>query len=205
AAARRGAFDTAIEIWTQLQTAEVEEPQRTNNLLNLGNALAATGALTQARTVAEEAARSYEDQGDDEGVSLALANQAYAELRLGLTAEAEIHYDHALTVARRSGYWNSCACALVGVAAVHAASGNAREAAQAIGDLGTLLDGVGGTLEALEQALYDETMAELGKQVGRSELLTWIEQSQAAVGETHPTAPDLLEPPLTGITSDQTA
>jgi DNA-binding CsgD family transcriptional regulator/tetratricopeptide (TPR) repeat protein len=132
----------------------------------LGEIARARADSACAASLFAESMTHFEEVGDCGARKLALQNRAFALLAQGLLVEAEESFTEALALWQHGGARHGLALALIGLAGVRGAHGEAIHAARLLGAADTLLASIGAQLEIPDRTDYDRIYRSIQKQIG---------------------------------------
>jgi DNA-binding CsgD family transcriptional regulator/tetratricopeptide (TPR) repeat protein len=132
----------------------------------LGEIARARADSACAASLFAESMTHFEEVGDCGARKLALQNRAFALLAQGLLVEAEESFTEALALWQHGGARHGLALALIGLAGVRGAQGEAIHAARLLGAADTLLASIGAQLEIPDRTDYDRIYRSIQKQIG---------------------------------------
>ena len=135
-----------------------------NVLLNMGDLALNRGDLVSAEQIVSESLALSRDLGEDAGVAINLGNLAFIALEQDEIDEASKLLEEGL--AHVSGFAEWTAIMVVGLAAVAAARGADRRAAELLGASERMLEEAGATLDSIEGRVYARTSAIARERLG---------------------------------------
>jgi len=137
--------------------------------VTLGEAARLLGDATGAADHFARALASFRALGDRRSTGLALANLGQVEHRSGAVESAESHLRESLVIAQEVDDPVGVAVGLGALAGVAATRGAATTAARLLGTAAALLERLGLTLEATDQADFDQNAEAVRSALGASE------------------------------------
>jgi predicted ATPase/DNA-binding SARP family transcriptional activator len=137
-----------------------------SSLTSLGSLLLMQGDYEQAAALNEESLALYEELGRRDGMPLSLCNLGLAALRQSRYAEALSRFRGGIELAHELAYTEMLIYCFVGLAAVHAATHEAEQAAILLGADEAIGETIGVTLEPLERGIREGTVEAVSSALG---------------------------------------
>jgi tetratricopeptide (TPR) repeat protein len=147
-------YERSLALWRDLG----DERGLAVSTTNVGCLALMEGDLERAVVLSREARVLYERTGQRELMLHPMLNLGAAELLQGRHADALATLREALAHGLEVGYLESVPYVLEGLAAVHAAIGEAERAASLLGTAAAVAEESGVALEPFEQELHDRTV-----------------------------------------------
>jgi predicted ATPase/DNA-binding SARP family transcriptional activator len=126
---------------------------------NVGCLAMMQGDYERAEELSREGLALHEQAGRRDGMQQTMFNLGVIALLTGRDDEAEELFERGLELSRELGFLSGIAYSLEGLAAVHAARGDGRRAAEVLGAAHVVGERSGVHLEPFEQELHDRTVA----------------------------------------------
>jgi predicted ATPase/DNA-binding SARP family transcriptional activator len=133
---------------------------------NVGCLAMMQGDYERAEELSREGLALHEQAGRRDGMQQTMFNLGVIALLTGRDDEAQELFERGLELSRELGFLSGIAYSLEGLAAMHAARGDGRRAAEVLGTAHVVGERSGVHLEPFEQELHDRTVATARRLLG---------------------------------------